>query len=61
MFYKRESFFEYLSFKLWLWLLHLPTGSEGRSELRGEGRKARAAVAAAESPHSLNLPLTGGF
>lgn len=41
---KKKSFFEYLSFKLWFWLLHLLIGSEGRSELSGEGRKVKAAV-----------------
>lgn len=58
---QKGKFFEYLSFKLWLCLLHLPTGSEGRFELRGEGRKAGAAVAAEVLPLSLNLPATGGF
>lgn len=62
MFYKREkSFFEYLSFKLWFWLLHLPVGSEGGSELSGEGGKEEAAAEAEVSPHSLNLPITGDF
>lgn len=58
---QKGKFFEYLSFKLWFWLLHLPVGSEGRSELSGEGKEAKAAEEAEVSPHSLNLPITGGF
>lgn len=46
---QKGKFFEYLSFKLWFWLLHLPIGSEGRSELRGE-EEAKAAAEAEVSP-----------